>query len=114
VPEPITYRARLLDIHDRGTRLEPEPGTAVPDQPTDVNMLTLAVAHALGIAGYEHHPEPRDTELQTLDALLAGEAAMPWRPDRARDAGQHSQNSYLVCERQPSGAWRCRVESAAG
>ena len=107
-----TYRARLIPVHDRGTLLEPLPDTVVPDQPNEVNMLSLAVAHALGVAGYDHHPEPRDAEFQTLDALLAGKVAMPWRHDRPHgDLTEGEHAALLVCERTAAAVWQCRVEA---
>jgi hypothetical protein len=102
-----TYRARVAEIPDEGILLQPEPGTTVPEEPSDVNLLVLAIAMALGAADYEHHPEPRSSEMQSLDALLAGETAIPWRPGpRADSAG----DPHLVCERLPSSAWKCRIE----
>jgi hypothetical protein len=99
------YVARIVELRGRGIRLEPTEVSERPDQPNEVNMLGLAIALALGSAGYHHHPEPRDPELQTLDALLAGEAVMPWRPERPNDTEQ-----YLVCERAASGPPICRVQ----
>jgi hypothetical protein len=97
------YVARIVEVPGRGLRLEPAEGSTAPDQPTEVNLLGMAAALALGAAGYEHHPETRDAELQTLDALLAGEAVMPWRhPEQSDDA-------VLVCETGSAGP-RCRVE----
>jgi hypothetical protein len=105
-----SYRARVAEIHDEGILLQPEPGTTVPEDPSEVNLLVLAIAAALGAAHYEHHPEARSSELQSLEALLAGETAIPWRPGSARPDG--ADEPHLVCERLPSSAWRCRVESA--
>jgi hypothetical protein len=87
--------------------LQPESGTAVPTDPSDVNLLALAVAMALGAADYEHHPEPRSSEMQSLEGMLAGETAIPWRPGPARrdPAGE----AILICERQPSSTWKCRI-----
>lgn len=77
-----------------------------PEEPTQVNMLGLAVAMALGAAGYRHHPEPRDPELQTLDTLLAGEAVMPWiSAEDANDA-----QVYIVCEASTTGLPQCEVQ----
>jgi hypothetical protein len=99
----MTYVARIVDVPGSGLRLEPAEGSVAPDQPTEVNLLGMAVALALGAAGYKHHSETRDPELQTLDALLAGEAVMPWRhPAEPGDA-------VLVCETGPAGP-QCRVE----
>jgi hypothetical protein len=103
-----TYIARIIDVHGEGIRLEPTPDSDVPDQPNDVNLLAMAIALALGAAAYEHHPEPRNPGVQTLEALLTGEATMPWRggsPDAAVPA------PHVVCERSSSGVPRCRVQS---
>jgi hypothetical protein len=102
-----SYRARVAEIHDQGILLQPDPGTSVPDDPSEVNLLVLAIAAALGAADYEHHPEVRSSELQSLEALLAGETAIPWRPRSARADG--ADEPYLVCERLPSSAWTCRI-----
>ena len=103
-----TYRARLVSVHDQGTRLEPVPGTDVPDEPTEVNVLALGVAIALGAAGFEHHPEPRDPQMQTLEALVDGSAVIPWRPAGATGPGGERQ---IVCERRASSVWTCHIET---
>jgi hypothetical protein len=100
------YVARIVELRGQGIRLEPTEDSERPDQPNEVNMLGLAIALALGSAGYHHHPEPRDPGLQTLDALLAGEAVMPWRPERSNES-----EPYLVCERSASGPPICRVQN---
>ena len=100
------YAARIVELRGQGIRLEPTEDSERPDQPNDVNMLGLAIALALGSAGYHHHPEPRDPELQTLDALVAGEAVMPWRPERPNGSEQ-----FLVCEWSTSGPPICRVQN---
>ena len=99
------YIARIVDVPDHGIRLEPAPDSTTPEQANEVNLLGLAVALALGSAGYHHHPEPRDPELQTLDALLAGEVTMPWLSETP--AGE---TTYIVCESASTGAPKCRVE----
>ncbi|MEV6283126.1 hypothetical protein [Kribbella sp. NPDC051770] len=99
----MTYVARIVDVPGSGLRLEPAEGSVAPELPNDVNLLGMAAALALGAAGYKHHPEVRDPEMQTLEALLAGEAVMPWRhPESPADA-------VLVCETGPGGP-QCRVE----
>jgi len=100
------YVARIVDVPDLGIRLEPGEGAVTPVEPTQVNMLGLAVALALGAAGYRHHPEPRDPELQTLDTLLAGEAVMPWLS--AEDA--NDAQVYIVCEPSTTGLPQCEVQ----
>jgi hypothetical protein len=100
---PQRYTAVIVEVPDHGIRLEPAPGTDVPDAPNEVNLLAMSIALALGRAAYEHHPEPRDTGVQTLDALLAGEAVMPWR------AGQADASHQVSCDRSESGAWTCQV-----
>jgi hypothetical protein len=86
------YVARIVEVPDHGIKLEPAEDSVAPDQPTEVNLLGMAIALALGAAGYRHHAEQRDPELQTLDTLLTGEAVMPWRsPDE-------SATPYLVCQ----------------
>ncbi|WP_329133350.1 hypothetical protein OG552_15665 [Streptomyces sp. NBC_01476] len=104
------YAAKVSDVPDKGIRLIPTPDATVPELPNEVNLLGMAVALALGAASYEHHPAPRDPEVQTLDALLAGEAVMPWRPEAAV-AGDGEP--YVVCERTENGAYRCVVEYRA-
>ena len=82
----------------------------MPEQPNDVNLLGMAVALALGASGYEHHPEPRDPQLQTLDALLAGEATMPWRARPAEQARAADAVPHVVCGRTANGAFSCEVQ----
>jgi hypothetical protein len=86
------YVARIVEVPDRGIKLEPEAGSVAPEGPTEVNLLGMAIALALGAAGYRHHAEQRDPELQTLDTLLSGDAVMPWRP------GEDAGTAYIVCE----------------
>jgi hypothetical protein len=96
------YVARIVEVPDHGIKLEPAEDSVAPDQPTEVNLLGMAIALALGAAGYRHHAEQRDPELQTLDALLTGDAVMPWRsPDEA-------STPYLVC-RLNDGLPTCEV-----
>jgi hypothetical protein len=104
-----SYAARLVEVPDEGIRLEPRAGLAIPDQPGEVNLLALAVVLALGAADYEHHPEPRNPQIQTLDALLSGQATMPWRAARA--SHDRGAQPYVLCERADSAAWKCRVET---
>ncbi len=99
-----SYVARIVQVPDHGIRFEPAEGTVPPEQPTEVNLLGMAIALALGAAGYRHHPEPRNPELQTLVALLGGEAVMPWLP--STDA---TTDSYIVCEFTPAGP-KCEVQ----
>jgi hypothetical protein len=106
-----TYIARIVDVHGEGVRLEPTAGSEVPERPNDVNLLAMAIALALGAAAYEHHPETRNPEIQTLEALLTGEATMPWR---GGPAGTGTASPHVVCERSGSGAPRCRVQSGPG
>lgn len=87
------YVARIVEVPDHGIKLEPVADSAAPEQPTEVNLLGMAIALALGAAGYRHHAEQRDPELQTLDALLSGEAVMPWRATRSS-----SDAPYIVCD----------------
>ena len=100
------YVARIVEVPDHGIKLEPGEGTTVPEKPTEVNLLGMAVALALGAAGYRHHAEQRDSELQTLDALLAGDAVMPWKPAHA------GATAYLVCELN-DGRPTCEVRPSA-
>jgi hypothetical protein len=102
----MKYVARIVEVPDHGIRLEPGEDAVVPEQPTEVNLLGMAIALALGAAGYRHHAEQRDPELQTLDALLAGEAVMPWKP--AETGG----TAYMVCELN-DGRPTCEVRPAA-
>jgi hypothetical protein len=103
------YEAAVVEVEGAGLRLFPAAGVSVPEQPSDVNLLALAVALALGRAGYEHHPEARDPEHQTLEALLAGETTMPWRRRDGSSPGHH-----VRCVRSPgSTAWTCRVDETS-
>jgi hypothetical protein len=99
------FTAQLVEIADEGVRLAPTLDTVVPDDPSEVNLLALAVLHALGLAGWQHHPTPRDPKVQTLRGALAGEVSLPWQPG-ASSAG------YVVCERQPSSVWICRLANS--
>ncbi|NIK58804.1 hypothetical protein [Kribbella shirazensis] len=102
----MKYVARIVEVPDHGIKLEPGEGTTVPEQPTEVNLLGMAIALALGAAGYQHHPEQRDPGLQTLDALLAGKAVMPWKPV------EPGGTAYVVCELN-DGRPTCEVRPAA-
>ncbi|GAA1282574.1 hypothetical protein Psi02_31740 [Planotetraspora silvatica] len=111
------YTARIVESGGEGIRLEPTGDSTIPDQPNEINLLGLAVALALGSAGYEHHPEPRNTELQTIEGLLAGTATMPWRArsTEATPAGDEETSApetaaFVVCERSEAGVSRCKVE----
>jgi hypothetical protein len=103
------YRAEIVEAGD-GVRLRPADDATIPTELNEVHLLGLAIALAMGAAGYEHHPEPRDAENQTIDALLAGEVTMPWRT--ARPASGNAQATHVVCDRSDSGSWRCRIEPA--
>jgi hypothetical protein len=103
-----TYTAEIADVPDQGVRLRPTDPAAIPADPSEANLLALAIALAMGAADYEHHPEPRDPGIQTIDGLLAGDTTMPWRP-----AGGQHPGHYLVCERSGSASWRCHVQQQA-
>jgi len=96
-----TYSARIVTMPD-GVRLQPVNPTNVPDNPYDVNLLALAVALSMGAAGYQHHPEPRDPQLD-LDELLQGTVTMPWI---APSTGE----PLIVCERTSEGTWHCDLQ----
>jgi hypothetical protein len=100
------YSALIAEVPGEGIRLEPTADAGIPELPNEVNLLAMSVALALGRAEYEHHPQPRDPNFQTLDALLAGEAVMPWRTRSADPDDPH----YVTCERSAAGTWECRVE----
>jgi hypothetical protein len=100
-----SYVARIVDVPDHGIRLEPAGDSERSDEPTATNLLAMAVALALGAAGYRHHPEPRDPELQTLETLLTGQSVMPWVSDTS--AGD---NTYVVCTPSSTGLPHCRLE----
>jgi hypothetical protein len=101
------YRAEIVEAGD-GVRLKPAGDASIPTDLTEVHLLGLAIALAMGAAGYEHHAEPRDPERQTIDGLLAGEVTMPWRMTRpAAGAGA----ARVVCQRSGAGSWKCRVEA---
>ncbi|WP_433158954.1 hypothetical protein [Kribbella sp. CA-247076] len=101
------YVARIVEVPEHGIRLEPADGSVAPDQPTEVNLLGMAVALALGAAGYRHHAEMRDPELQTLDALLSGDTTMPWSAGDGPDG-----TAYIVCELN-DGRPTCEVRPSA-
>jgi hypothetical protein len=86
------YVARIVEVPEHGIKFEPAEGAVTPDEPTEVNLLGMAIALALGAAGYRHHAEQRDPQLQTLATLLSGDAVMPWQPPES--AG----TPYIVCE----------------
>jgi|tagenome__1003787_1003787.scaffolds.fasta_scaffold20948759_2 hypothetical protein len=100
------YVARIVEVPDHGIKLEPAESTTVPAEPTEVNLLGMAIALALGAAGYQHHEEQRDPELQTIAALLAGDAVMPWKP------AESGSTAYLVCELN-DGRPTCEVRATA-
>ena len=102
------YVARIVEVPDHGIRLEPADDSVAPDQPTEVNLLAVAIAMALGAAGYRHHAEQRDPELQTLDALLSGDAVMPWRATGESGGG----TPYVVCKLN-DGRPTCEVRPSA-
>jgi hypothetical protein len=112
-----TYAARIVDVPGQGLRLAPTDDTAIPEQPNEMHLLALAIALALGAAGYEHHPEPRDPGVQTIEALLAGDAVMPWRSGSSRQAGNREGGgdcppgmaAYVVCHRTHAGHPKCHV-----
>ena len=109
-----TYTAEIVEAAGSGIGLRPAAGSTIPTEPSEVNLLGLAIALAMGAAGYEHHAEPRDPEIQTIGGLLTGDVTMPWRVSRppASEAGA----LYVVCDRSDSGTWKCRIEqpSAGG
>jgi len=106
-----SYTADIIDVPSHGIRLRPEHGADVPRAPSEQNLLALAIALALGAAGYEHHPEPRDPGLQTIDALLEGHTTAPWRALRADGDGPASGPAHaVVCRRSKSASWSCHVE----
>lgn len=106
-----SYTADIIDVPSHGIRLRPEHGADVPRAPSEQNLLALAIALALGAAGYEHHPEPRDPGLQTIDALLEGHTTAPWRAVPADGNGPAAGPAHtVVCRRSKSAAWSCHVE----
>jgi hypothetical protein len=106
-----SYTADIIDVPSHGIRLRPEHGADVPRAPSEQNLLALAIALALGAAGYEHHPEPRDPGLQTIDALLEGHTTAPWRTVRADGDGPAAGPAHaVVCQRSKSASWSCHVE----
>jgi hypothetical protein len=100
-----SYIARIVEVPGQGIRLEPTAESAPPGGPDEANLLGMSIALALGAAGYHHHAETRDPELQTLDALLAGRAVMPWRGDTPP-----GDSTYVVCEPAPTGHPTCHLE----
>jgi hypothetical protein len=105
-----SYTADIIDVPSHGIRLQPEQGADVPRAPGEQNLLALAIAMALGAAGYEHHPEPREPGLQTIDALLEGHSTAPWRAGRADGGPTGGHGHAVVCTRSKSAAWSCHVE----
>jgi hypothetical protein len=100
-----SYTAVIVEVPGEGIRLRPTPGEEIPELPNELNLLAISIALALGHAAYEHHPEPRVTGVQTIEALIAGDAVMPWR------AGQAEEAQYVSCARSSSGAWTCQVQA---
>lgn len=100
------YRAEIVEADD-GVRLRPAGDASIPTDVNEIHLLGLAIALAMGAAGYEHHPRPRDPESQTIDGLLAGEVTMPWRM-----TGGGAGAARVVCDRSDAGSWKCRVEAA--
>ena len=109
-----SYTADIIDVPSHGIRLRPEQGADVPRAPSEQNLLALAIAMALGAAGYEHHPESRDPGLQTIDALLEGHTTAPWRAGQAGggdgSAAAGPAGQAVVCRRSKSASWSCHVE----
>lgn len=104
----MTSRYRAVIVEDaHGVRLTPAADLTIPQEPNEVHMLALAIALAMGAAHYEHHPQPRDPEVQTMDDLLAGQTTMPWRRREPHDEGHPTR--YIECERSEAGSWRCHV-----
>jgi hypothetical protein len=102
------YTARIVDVPGEGIRLEPTEDSTIPEQPTAADQLALAVALALGAADYEHHPEPRNPELQTVEAMLAGEAVLPWWA--GAEPTKSGVEARVVCETSESGVAKCTVQ----
>jgi len=99
---PNHYVAAIVEVPGHGIRLDPTDESAVPEQLDEIHLLVLAVAFALGRGGYDHHPEPRDPAIQTLEGVLNGEAVLPWQ---APPGAAHG--TTIVCDR---GAMpHCRV-----
>jgi hypothetical protein len=102
------YTARIVDVPGEGIRLAPTDESTIPDQPTAADQLALAIALALGAADYEHHPEPRNPELQTVEAMLAGDAVLPWWA--GAEPGHSAGEAHVVCEISDSGVAKCTVQ----
>jgi hypothetical protein len=100
------YTAQVVEVPGEGVRLEPAAGSVTPELPNELNLLAMSVALALGRASYEHHPEPRDQEVQTIEALLGGRATMPWRR-----GGPDAETHFVSCEESASGVWKCEVRT---
>jgi hypothetical protein len=102
---PNRYVATIVEVPGHGIRLNPKKESAVPEQLSEIHLLVLAVAFALGRGGYDHHPEPRDPATQTLEGVLNGEAVLPWQaPSGAADG-------TILCDL--GGTPRCRVALGA-
>jgi hypothetical protein len=100
------YAAKICEVPGQGIRFEPDEESAVPSEINATHLLVLGIALALGRAGYDHHPTPRDPAVQTLEGVLNGEAVLPWQlPPGATDA-------KIICDIDQAGAPRCRVISA--
>jgi hypothetical protein len=110
---PDTYTARIVEVAGHGLRLVPTDDATIPEQPNEAHLLGLSIALALGAAGYEHHPEPRDPRVQTIEALLAGDAVMPWRVTPSHGTGGVDCGPgtvpYVVCDRTQAGNPKCHV-----
>ncbi|MEV6655219.1 hypothetical protein [Streptomyces sp. NPDC051219] len=112
---PDRYAARVIDVPNEGIRLEPTPESVTPEQPTEINLLGMAIARALGAAAYEHHPAARNPQARTIEALLAGEATMPWCSPRDGTPAARERGTvpYVVCERAGTGVFVCGVRYRA-
>jgi hypothetical protein len=101
---PSRYVAKISEVPDEGIRFEPEEESADLSEINAMHLLVLGIALALGRAGYDHHPTPRDPAIQTIEGVLDGEAVLPWRPPPGRPT-----DARIVCEIDQAGVPRCRV-----
>jgi len=97
------YAAKIYEVAGEGIRFEPDEESAFPSEVNAMHLLVLGIALALGRAGYDHHPTPRNPTIQTIEGVLDGQAVLPWRPPPG------STDARIVCDIDQAGMPRCRV-----
>lgn len=103
---PGRYAAKICEVPGEGIRFEPDEESAVSSGVNAMHLLVLGIALALGRAGYDHHPSPRDPAIQTIEGVLDGQAVLPWLPPPG------PSDARIICDIDQAGVPRCRVISA--